>query len=356
MSFDSELVRIPGWDELSGLLVPGVTARLDGHSVVITGGTGSFGRSMATVLVESGLPSEVVLIARNEGRHFEVMDALGGRMVKLKSVIADVRDRGALRGVIPTEAIVFHAAAMKQVPLCESFIMEAVRTNVLGTVNVLEEATEAKVVRFVGIATDKCVDPINTYGLTKALLERLVTQAALAGLPAHCVRYGNVLGSRGSVVPFFLRQIQCGGLVTVTDAEMTRFMLPMRDALAFVLNSLVWVEVTGAGGVFVPSLSSMRIPLLARMMAGARCRIVYIGRRPGEKIHELMVSANELHRAYRGQSYLVILPEGGCDAALERLGSAYSSDQHLNDDEEYWRQMLKREGVPLAESGFAECK
>jgi UDP-glucose 4-epimerase len=228
---------------------------------------------------------------------------------KLKFFIGDVRNPLSLKKALEGASVVIYAAAMKQVPSCEYFPSEAVYTNVLGAENALNAAYDAGVKTFVGVSTDKAVAPVNVMGMTKALQERLVIQSNLrAGSPRGvAVRYGNVLSSRGSVIPLFKDQISKGAPLTITDSEMTRFLLTLDEAVDIIVDAIVSGN---RGDIFVPSAPSANMVDLARLLSGKENpEMVFIGRRPGEKIHELLVSDEEGSRTERlGENSFRIKP------------------------------------------------
>ncbi|WP_374440429.1 polysaccharide biosynthesis protein [Stella sp.] len=286
---------------------------LAGKRVLVTGGTGSLGQALVRRLLSgaAGPVERVVVLSRDEAKQHDMRIALrhlaaatdeviyGDFRRRLQFRIGDVRDPDAVAAALDGIDVVVHAAAMKQVPTCEYFPHEAVRTNVEGA-HVLMTALQRSrrpVEAVVGVSTDKAVEPVNAMGMSKALQERVMIAAQLA-LPATrvaLVRYGNVLASRGSVVPLFRRQILAGGPVTVTDPAMTRFLLPMAAAVDAVLLAL---SCCGAGEILVPRIASARIADVARAMIGDRpVATVTTGIRPGEKLHETLISAEESPRA-----------------------------------------------------------
>ena len=231
-------------------------------SVLITGGTGSFGKAFISELLRTGKPRKVVVFSRDELKQHEMMT---GEFTdeRLRFFIGDVRDGGRLRRGMNGIDIVIHAAALKQVPACEYNPIEAIRTNVEGARNVVDAALDAGVGRVLALSTDKAVNPINLYGATKLVSEKLFVQAnAYSGADPRrfsCGRYGNVVGSRGSVVPLFQKQ-RLTGAVTVTDVRMTRFWLTLQQGVRFVMQA---VESMSGGEIFIPKIPSMKILDLA---------------------------------------------------------------------------------------------
>jgi UDP-N-acetylglucosamine 4,6-dehydratase len=228
----------------------------------------------------------------------------------LRYFIGDVRDLGRLKRAMDGVDIVVHAAALKQVPACEYNPMEAIKTNILGTANVVEAALETTVSKVLALSTDKAVSPVNLYGATKLAAEKLTVQSnAYSGeRPTRfsCVRYGNVIGSRGSVVPIFLRQRQNGKL-NITDKRMTRFWLTLEQGVRFVLHC---IEVMQGGEVFVPKLPSTSILELAQSIA-PKAELSEVGIRPGEKLHEVLISEDEARTAIELKDMYVIQPAHG---------------------------------------------
>jgi UDP-N-acetylglucosamine 4,6-dehydratase len=236
--------------------------------VLITGGTGSFGKKFTEIMLREYHPRKIIIYSRDELKQHQ-MRMSGFDHPSLRYFIGDVRDRDRLRRALHGVNIVVHAAALKQVPACEYNPMEAIKTNILGTSNVVEAALDAGVEKVLALSTDKAVNPVNLYGATKLAAEKLVIQsnAYAAGTATRfsCVRYGNVVGSRGSVVPVFLRQ-RSSGKLTITDERMTRFWISLEQGVRFVISCIQQME---GGEVFVPKIPSMRVMDLARAIAPA---------------------------------------------------------------------------------------
>lgn len=297
---------------------------LQGKRVLITGGTGSLGKVMVRRLLsgEMGEPEKVIVFSRDEAKqHFMRMEyqlksAATDEIIyrnfqrKLDFRIGDIRDFHSVAGVLRDADVVFNAAALKQVPTCEYFPYEAVRTNVLGAENIVRaiEQFNLQVDTVVGISTDKACKPINTMGMTKALQERVFIQGNIRCPQTRflCARYGNVLASRGSVVPLFHDQIRGGGPITITTAEMTRFLLSLDDAVDTVFAAIT----TGLPGeTYVPRAPSALVTDIAQALIGRRkIDVKFIGIRPGEKIHEIMVSQEEAYRTVARGKWFAILP------------------------------------------------
>lgn len=275
-------------------------------AVLVTGGTGSFGRKFIEVLLEEKRPRKLICYSRDEWKQHE-MRREGLNDGSLRYFLGDVRDLDRLRRAMQDVDVVVHAAALKQVPACEYNPNEAVATNINGTRNVIEAALDNRVKRVLMLSTDKAASPINIYGATKLVAEKLCVHgnaySRLDGTIFSCVRYGNVIGSRGSVVPLFLEQ-RDGGVVTVTDPRMTRFWITLEQGVRFVVSC---VEQMCGGEVFVPKLPSMKVVELARALA-PDARIETIGVRAGEKLHEAMLSEDEARYAVDVGDRFVLLP------------------------------------------------
>jgi UDP-N-acetylglucosamine 4,6-dehydratase len=274
--------------------------------VLITGGTGSFGKKMTKILLAEENPKKIIIFSRDELKQHE-MRVGGYDDERLRYFLGDVRDRDRLVRAMHGVDIVVHAAALKQVPACEYNPMEAVKTNIIGTSNVLEAALDARVKKVLALSTDKAVSPVNLYGGTKLVAEKLVIQsnAYAAGTATRysCVRYGNVVGSRGSVVPLFLKQ-RASGVITITDERMTRFWLSLEQGVHFVINCIEQME---GGEVFVPKIPSTKVMDLARAIA-PDAEINIIGIRPGEKLHEGLLSVDEARHTIELEHMYVIQP------------------------------------------------
>lgn len=272
--------------------------KLSGKTVLITGGTGSFGKTVTKGLVETDV-KEIRIFSRDELKQ-EMMRIEFGNP-KLKFYIGDVRDPDSVDKVMQGVDLVFHAAALKQVPSCEFFPIQAVLTNVLGSNNVIQAAIKHGIDKVVCLSTDKAVYPINAMGMSKALLEKVAAAASrqnASGKTVVCsVRYGNVMASRGSVIPLFISQIKQGKPITVTVKHMTRFMLPLRDAVALVLFAF---ENGSPGDLFVRKAPACTIEVLAQAVKNifkSDCPIKEIGIRHGEKIYETLLTMEELSRS-----------------------------------------------------------
>lgn len=279
---------------------------LSGATILLTGGTGSFGNAFITRVTEDWPDAVIRIYSRDELKQSEMRERHGDR--QLRYLIGDVRDRSRMSRAAQGADIVVHAAAMKQVPACEYNPFEAVRTNVLGAQHVVDAAIDAKVDKVVALSTDKAVNPVNLYGATKLCAEKIFVQgnayASQSRTRLACVRYGNVVGSRGSVVPLF-RQQALEGRLTITDERMSRFWITLPQAVDLVLYALE--HMTG-GEIFIPKIPSMHVVDLAAAMAPDLPREV-IGIRPGEKLHEVLVTADESRHCIDAGDVYVVLPE-----------------------------------------------
>jgi UDP-N-acetylglucosamine 4,6-dehydratase/5-epimerase len=314
-------------------------------SVLVTGGTGSFGRAFVRVMLDEYKPRRLVVFSRDELKQHE-MRTSGFDHPSLRWFIGDVRDHPRLSRAFRGVDVVVHAAALKQVPAFEYNPFEAVQTNINGTKNVIDAAIDAGVGAVLALSTDKAVNPVNLYGATKLVAEKLIVQAnayrGAAPLAFGCVRYGNVVGSRGSVVPLFLEQRKTGR-VTLTDPNMTRFWITLDRGVRFVVSC---IERMRGGEVFVPKIPSMRMAdLVAALAPGAS--VDTIGIRPGEKLHEVLVSEDEARTTVDVGDRFVIQPVHPWwehadipGATPVPAGFRYTSD--LNDD---WLTVEQLKGV-----------
>lgn len=324
--------------------------------VLITGGTGSFGKKFTKILLEEKQPKKIIIFSRDELKQHE-MRVSGYDHPSLRYFIGDVRDRERLVRAMHGVDVVVHAAALKQVPACEYNPMEAIKTNIIGTSNVVEAALDAGVKKVMALSTDKAVNPANLYGATKLAAEKLVIQsnAYAAGTATRysCVRYGNVVGSRGSVVPLFLKQ-RASGKVTVTDERMTRFWLSLEQGVHFVINCIEQME---GGEVFVPKIPSTKVIDLARAIA-PNAKIDIIGIRPGEKLHEALISEDEARTTIELDHMYVVQPAEALwfgyawDKKGQRLPDSY---HYASDNNTEWLDVegIKKYIAPF-EKLFAE--
>lgn len=282
--------------------------RLAGSTILVTGGTGSFGNRVAAHLVEHE-PARIIVYSRDEKKQWEMRQRHAG----FDYVIGDVRDQSRLREAMRGVDIVFHAAALKQVPSCEQYPYEALQTNTIGSNNVCEAAIQAGVKVLVALSTDKAVKPVNAMGMSKALMEKIVVSKNMMQGDTRfcCVRYGNVMGSRGSVIPLFRKQIAEKRPITLTVGQMTRFMMTLDESVDLVVYAMTQAK---GGEIFVRKAPAATVFDLARTMierygGGAEVPIKEVGIRPGEKIDEVLVNEYEIRRATETETYFVIHPE-----------------------------------------------
>src|SRR5437762_5151244 len=318
---------------------------LKDKSVVVTGGTGSLGKVLVKRLLsgELGVPQQITVFSRDEAKQhsmrlaFQHLRAPTDEVIYrnfeqfLQFRIGDVRDLHSVSTVLRDADVVFNAAALKQVPSCEYFPYEAVQTNIVGAENIVRAIREhaLPVETVVGVSTDKACKPVNVMGMTKAIQERIFVRANLDSLKTRfiCVRYGNVLASRGSVIPLFHEQISRGGPVTITTAEMTRFLLSLEQAVDTIFAALRDAQ---RGETYIPRVPSAKvIDISAALIGDRKVETVVTGIRPGEKVHEVLVSEEEAYRTFeRGQYYVIrpMLPElVGTERPPKPLGYEYSS-------------------------------
>lgn len=297
---------------------------LEGKTIVVTGGTGSMGKTIVRRMLsgEKGTPHKIIVMSRDEAKQHDMRMSYLHKLVATDEVIyrnfmnvlefriGDVRNYADVCSAIKGADIVINAAALKQVPACEYFPVQAVMTNCMGAANIVRaiEENNYPVKTVVAISTDKACKPINVMGMTKSLQERIVITANILNPKTRfiCVRYGNVLASRGSVIPLFHEQIKNGGPVTITVPEMTRFLLTLNQAVDTVFAALKGAK---RGETYVPNAPATSIVNIARALIGDRpVKIKNTGIRPGEKIHEIMVSEEEAHHCVKRGNYYAILP------------------------------------------------
>jgi FlaA1/EpsC-like NDP-sugar epimerase len=321
----------------------------DNKVIVITGGTGSLGKVLTHRLLkkELGSPKKIIIFSRDEAKQHtmrveyqakqkvtdEVIYDNFARLIEFR--IGDVRDYSSVCSALKDADIVINAAALKQVPSCEYFPFEAVRTNIIGAENIVRAIGEnnLNVETVVGVSTDKACKPVNAMGISKAMQERIFITANVTMPKTRfiCVRYGNVLASRGSVIPLFHEQIKHGGPITITTKEMTRFLLPLESAVDTIFAALLGAK---PGEIYIPKIPAARIEDVAKALIEDRqIKISYTGIRPGEKVHEVLISEEEAWRAYdRGDYYAIkpMLPElFVTELGQQALSKEYSSGDFL---------------------------
>ncbi len=310
------------------------THSLQDQVVLVTGGTGSFGNQFVQTLLSQRPPRKLIIFSRDELKQFDMRQRFSEQDHPcLRYFIGDVRDRDRLYRAMDGVDVVIHAAALKQVPTAEYNPIEVIKTNVLGAANLIDAAIDRNVQRVIALSTDKAANPINLYGATKLCSDKLFVAAngysGRHGTRFSVVRYGNVMGSRGSVIPFF-QQMRATGALPVTDPKMTRFWITLEQAVEFVLGCL---ERMYGGEIFVPKIPSMNIVDLARAIA-PECRLDIVGVRPGEKLHETMVPEDDARNTVEYDDCFVIRAPGA-NGAVNRNGGRpcpegfrYSSDNN----------------------------
>lgn len=289
----------------------------EGKTILVTGGVGSIGSEIVRNVLEYN-PKAVRVLDINETGLFDLEQELQSKKIRL--FVGDVKDKERLRRAIEGVDIVFHAAALKHVPLCEYNPFEAVKTNVYGTQNLIDVAMDEEIEKFITISTDKAVNPINVMGATKLLAERLTVSANFykgdRKTAFSCVRFGNVFDTRGSVIPLFRKQIKNGGPLTITNSNMTRFMMSISKAVELVLKA---AEMAEGGGIFIFKMPALRIGDLAEAMIqelAPECGYVHneieiknIGKRLGEKLYEELMTEEEAENAYEDEEMFIVLPQ-----------------------------------------------
>jgi len=279
----------------------------DDKIILLTGGTGSFGQKFTEIMLEKYNPKVIRIFSRDELKQWEMHKKFNNDK-QLRFFLGDIRDKDRLDRSMDDVDIVFHAAALKQVPACEYNPFEAVKTNIFGAQNIIDTAINHNVKKVIALSTDKAVSPVNLYGATKLCMEKLFIAAnAYAGkrdTRMSCVRYGNVVGSRGSVIPLFKEQ-KNRGKITITHRAMTRFWLTLAQGVEFVIKC---TELMSGGEVFVPKIPSMKIVDLAEAIAPG-CNIEITGIRPGEKLHECLVTEDEARHTKEFDELFIIEPE-----------------------------------------------
>lgn len=308
---------------------------LNGKTILVTGGTGSFGKKfIKTVFEKYPDVKKIIVFSRDEYKQFVMqnMPEFLPHMEKLRFFIGDVRDKDRLMRAFEGVDIVVHAAALKQVPACEYNPFEAIKTNVMGAQNIIESAIDRGVKKVVALSTDKACAPINLYGATKLCSDKLF----IAG-NAYCgskdtrfavVRYGNVAGSRGSVIPFFKKLVDDGATeLPITDMRMTRFWLKLEQAVEMVLEAIEHMQ---GGELYVKKIPSMRMPDLAKAIA-PNIKTIEVGIRPGEKIHEQMITKADAPNTIEFNDFYIILPQ----IDIENINYLYPQAKKVSDDFEY---------------------
>lgn len=304
---------------------------IDGSSLLITGGTGSLGKALLTHLLMNTKCERIAIYSRDELKQAHLKEQFGNEP-RLRWFLGDIRDKDRLKRALHRVDFVVHAAALKQVDTGEYNPMEFIKTNVLGSQNVIEAAIDAGVKKVIALSTDKASSPINLYGATKLTADKLFVAAnnysISYGTSFSVVRYGNVMGSRGSVIPFFQKLAREGNPLPLTDIRMTRFWISIQQAVEFVMDSF---NLMSGGELYVPRIPSMKLIDLAEAISPGT-KITEIGMRPGEKLHEEMISADDSRRTLLLDNRYVVMPviaEWGFvqpSGLLMPEGHAYRSD------------------------------
>jgi UDP-N-acetylglucosamine 4,6-dehydratase len=322
-------------------------AYLDGKSVLVTGGTGSFGKALVKRLLKDNQANKIIVFSRDELKQFEMQQIYSSP--KLSYVLGDVRDFQRLSRVTTGVDVIIHAAAMKQIPAAEANPIEAIRTNVIGAENIVNASIENGVSRVLALSTDKAANPANLYGATKLCSDKLMVGGNILGgengPKFSVVRYGNVLGSRGSVIPFFKEMAKSGSL-PITDFRMTRFWLTIQDGVEFVLSSL---EVMHGGEIFVPKIPSFKVTDVASVVC-PNIPQVEIGIRPGEKLHEIMITEDDANYTYEFTNYYTIVAPNAHSKQIGGVqvpeGFRFSSDSNAYwHTEDSFRSLLMSNGL-----------
>lgn len=283
---------------------------LNNKSILITGGTGSFGKAFTKYVLENYDPRKIIIYSRDEFKQFNMQNEFREHASKMRFFIGDVRDGNRLRRAFEGVDYVIHAAALKQVPACEYNPAEAIKTNIHGAQNVIDAALDMGVKKVVALSTDKAVNPVNLYGGTKLVSDKLFIAAnAYAGTKDICfaiVRYGNVAGSRGSVIPLFQEIVEKGGTeLPITDFRMTRFWISLREGVELVIKAL---EEARGGETFISKIPSFKVTDLAEALLPG-CKMKEVGIRAGEKLHEVMVTVEDSANTYEYDRHFIVYPQ-----------------------------------------------
>ena len=305
-------------------------------NILITGGTGSFGKKCVEIILKKYKPNKLIVFSRDELKQFEMEQKFSEKNTPVRYLLGDIRDKERLYRAFNGVDFIIHAAALKQVPAAERNPFEVIKTNILGAENIINAAIDNNVKKVIALSTDKAAGPINLYGATKLCSDKLfVAGNSYSGKQEtrfSVVRYGNVVGSRGSVIPFFLK-LRKKGILPITDERMTRFFITLEQGVEFVLSSL---EKTSGGELFVPKIPSMKITDLANIIA-PECKQEIIGIRPGEKIHEVLLSDSDSRNAIEYSNFFIVKPEfkwWSTNKELDEKGApvpegfSYSSDNN----------------------------
>lgn len=328
---------------------------LNNKTILITGGTGSFGNAFTKYILEHYSPKKVIIYSRDEYKQFLMAEKFKEHKKILRFFLGDVRDKDRLRRAFDGVDYVVHAAALKQVPACEYNPIEAIKTNINGAINIIDAALDCKVKKVVALSTDKAVNPINLYGGTKLVSDKLFVSAnAYAGMKDisfSVVRYGNVAGSRGSVIPFFQNIAANGGKeLPITDYRMTRFWISLEQGVELVIKALL--EAKG-GEIFISKIPSFKVTDLAQAILPG-CEMPEIGIREGEKLHEIMVTREDSLTAYEYEKHFIIYPhmnwwnEGKVHAGGVRVAQEFEYSSGTNTE---WLSIEQIQKLLKSEAG-----
>lgn len=307
----------------------------DNKNILITGGTGSFGKKYTKILLEKYKPNKIIIYSRDELKQYEMAQEYTNSCMRY--FIGDVRDADRLKKAMKSVDFVIHAAALKHVPIAEYNPMECIKTNINGAQNVIDASIECKVSRVIALSTDKAANPVNLYGATKLASDKLFVAANnLVGeqdTKFSVVRYGNVVCSRGSVIPFFQKLISEGANeLPITDDKMTRFLITLEDGVNFVLKNFDRMQ---GGEIFVPKIPSIKIVDLAKALAPELPHKI-VGIRPGEKLHEIMCPADDSHLTYEFDDHYVIAPTIKFSSPVDySINNSNEKGIHVNQGFEY---------------------
>ncbi len=313
---------------------------LNGKTILVTGGTGSFGKMFSRIILDDYKPAKLIIYSRDELKQYEMQQQFACYK-NIRFFIGDVRDKERMMRAFHGVDYVIHAAALKQVPAAEYNPFEFVKTNIIGAQNVINVSIDQSVQKVIALSTDKAANPINLYGATKLCSDKLFIAGNSYSGPAptnfSVVRYGNVIGSRGSVVPYFLQQRE-KGVLHITDPRMSRFWITLETGVKFVISCM---ERMVGGELFVPKIPSMNIMDLARAIA-PECRTEFIGIRPGEKLHEIMICRDDSRSTLELETHYTILPDFKYfERSYGNVGRPISEDFEYNSETNPWKLSIE---------------
>ena len=323
-------------------------------TILVTGGTGSFGKKFISLLLQKHAPKKIIVFSRDELKQFDMKEEFNHHP-SLRFFIGDVRDRDRLNRALQGVDIIVHAAALKQVPAAEYNPIEAIRTNVLGAENVINAALDNEIEKVIALSTDKAANPINLYGATKLCADKLFIAANAYGVQKtifSVVRYGNVIGSRGSVIPFF-KKARKTGVIPITDPRMTRFLISLEHGAEFVLKCL---SLMVGGELFIPKIPSVRILDLKEAIA-PECKVKITGIRPGEKLHEILLPVEESRNAIELEDMYIVEPnfewweKGRHHKEGKKCSEGFEYGSNHNTD---WLTQEELEQIAMSEDGSYE--